>query len=399
MTTLFGDIVRGVAFGDAWGDPTEFSRIASITKNDPKGPELPEQLRITDDTQMTLFLADALDLVHNDLDDEFEVKLAIQEAFLAYYKDSDTMSRAPGSTVMGSLGALSRSADWTKATNNHSDGSGTVMRTSPTALLPEDKWVGITAFAAAVTHGTANAIAAAILDVAILRELMDGQIGPGELLERALVLARNPQTHGLLEVGTWLDDYSIPGGLLSGFDELARLVDLALDQLPALEADPWALDSDPSNLSAVFGAGIAYNGAGWRAHETLVVALLAVDMLPTDPWEGLRRAAVTNGDSDTIGAVAGALLGAAWPGFFTDKWTEFADRFESRYVAWIENEADDYDFVPDEEVPEAVIDVEVVDPTADGSEVPETPEVAVVVPEDPARVFNPSFWKGLFGRI
>lgn len=391
MTTLFGDIVRGVAFGDAWGDPTEFARIASITKNDPKGPELPAQLRITDDTQMTLFLADALDLSRDD--EDFEVKLAIQEAFLEYYKDPDTGSRAPGGTVMGSLGALDRSGNWVAATNDHSDGSGTVMRTSACALLPQDKWVGVTAFAAAVTHGTANAIAAAILDVAILRELIEGYSEPGELVERALTLASDPDKYGLLEVGEWLDDYVIPGGLLSGFDELARLLLLAGDELPGLQSAPWALESDPSSLTQVFGESIRFNGAGWRGHETLVVALLAVDMFPKDPWEGLRRAAITNGDSDTIGAVAGALLGAAWPGFFTDKWAEFGDRFETRYVNWIENEADDYEFEPSE--PLEFLDAEVVeDPAPSGGPVLDAEEA----PEQPGNVFDQSFWKSLWKR-
>lgn len=390
MTTLFADIVRGVAFGDAWGDPTEFSRISAITANDPRGPELPEHLRITDDTQMTLFLADALDLSRDD--EDFEVKLAIQEAFLDYYKDPDTGSRAPGVTVMGSLGSLSRSGNWTAATNNHSDGSGTVMRTSACALLPEHKWVGVTAFAAAITHGTANAIAAAILDVAILRELLEGYSEPGELVERALTLASNPQAYGLLEVGDWLDDYAIPEGLLSGFQELARLLTLALAELPALQLDPWALDSDPSNLVGVFGEAIRFSGAGWRAHETLVVALLAVDMFPKDPWEGLRRGAITNGDSDTIGAVTGALLGAAWPGFFTHKWLTLGERFEPRYVRWIENEADEYEFEPSaplEFVAAEIVDAEVVELAPEGGE---------PIPEDRAKVFSPSFWKGLFSR-
>jgi hypothetical protein len=111
--------------------------------------------------------------------------------------------------------------------------------------------------------------------------------------------------------------------------------------LPALRENPWeGRKSDPS---------VHIGGGGWRAHETLVIALLAVDMFPGDGWEGLRRSVVSDGDSDTIGAVAGGLVGAAYPGLFIDAWygegkvlfPPLRERFEPRYAAWIE-EADQY---------------------------------------------------------
>jgi ADP-ribosylglycohydrolase len=105
--------------------------------------------------------------------------------------------------------------------------------------------------------------------------------------------------------------------------------------LPGLKADPWATDSDPS---------LHIGGGGWRAHETLVIALLAADMLPDNPWLALRRSAATDGDSDTIGAVTGGILGAMYPTEFLAMWTELRGRFEDRYVRWIENEADNYVF-------------------------------------------------------
>lgn len=336
MTTTFGDVIRAVAVGDAWGDPTEFRRIADITKNDKRGPELPQRLRITDDTQMSLYLASALDEAGPDATVK-QTQDAIIAAFLEYYDDPDTPSRAPGGTVMGSLGRIDRGKSWQQGTNKTSDGSGTVMRTSPTAFLSEDRWVGVTAFAAAVTHGAANAIAAAILDVAVLRRIMAGKAAPGQLVREALIMADHAQEYGLLDVGEWIDGYEVPGGLQSGFDELARLLKEALNVLPSLQADPWALESDPSDQE-FFQAG--YQGAGWRGHHTLVVALMAIDMIPNDPWDALRRAAVTTGDSDTIGAVAGALLAASGLRIYPSTFV----RLEQRYQNWIE-EADSYVFV------------------------------------------------------
>lgn len=328
--TRFGNVVRGVALGDAWGDPMEFDSIRNITKNDPRGLDIPEHLRITDDTQMTLYLADALSVSWGE--DMDTVKAAIQKAYLEYAVDPDN-NRAPGMTVMGSLHQLGRGLPWQKATNPGSDGSGTVMRTSPTAFLPEDRWVGVTAFAAAITHGAANAIAAAILNAAVLRMVMETKLQEGRLVERALHMAENAEALGLLDVGEWLDGYEIPGGLKSGFDELARLLKIARNNLHGLQLIPWARNSDPS-LVITSKPG---RGGGWRAHETLVIALLAVDMFPGKPMEALRRAAVTDGDSDTIGAVAGGLLGALYPDTFIFFWDEgLRDHFESRYVAWIE---------------------------------------------------------------
>lgn len=333
MATTFSNVIQGVALGDSWGNPNEFQKISSITKNSPKGPDLPQKLIITDDTQMSLWLAAALDDAGPDAT-IWETQEAIIDAFLQYHDDPMSGAlRAPGVTVMGSLGALSRNGHWQTATSNHSDGSGTVMRTSPTAFLSEDRWVGATAFAAAVTHGTANAIAAALIDVAVLREELAGSAAPGKLVATALDFALNPEFYGLLDVEEWLDGYEIPKGLKAGFDELARLLSLASQDLATLQENPWATTGDVSNRWGMSG--------GWRAHETLVIALVAVDLFPNDPWSGLRRSVTSDGDSDTIGAVAGALVGATGVTFDP----EFIQRMEPRYIAWI-GETEDYVLAP-----------------------------------------------------
>lgn len=339
--TAWQNMVRGVAIGDAWGHRLEFRKIEDITKDDPRGPELPEILEITDDTQMTLYLGAALD---DSWEDDIEsMKAAIIESFLIYNRDPDN-NRAPGITVTGSLSALERSEsrDWMKTTSHTSDGSGTVMRTSPTAFLPEDRWVGATAFAAAITHGSANGIAAAILNAAILREILAGNVKPGWLLARALELsdkfaAAQPDTLGLED---WVGDYIDEVSLSDGFAFISKRLETALVALPRLQDDPWATASDPS---------LVIDNSGWRAPHTLVIALTALDMFPGDAWSAVRRAAVTDGDSDTIAAVAGALAGAAYPEVFTKAWTEgLRDRFEARYRRWIEFEADQYPFADPE---------------------------------------------------
>lgn len=326
--TTWQNMIRGVALGDSWGDRNEFRSISDLTRSDPRGPELPQRLRITDDTQMSLYLARALEQSWDGGVDV--VREAIVENYLTYNRDPDN-NRAPGATVTSSLNRLAGTHDWRTATSSHSDGSGTVMRTASTALLPEDRWVGITALAAAITHGTPNGVAAAILMTAIIRGVLSGDDHRGHLLEYALELSLNADEYGLTDTGEWLQGYRI--GLGSGFQELSRLTELALDNLSALRAEPWRRASDPSLL---------IGGGGWRAHETLIIALTAADMFPDDPWEALRRSVTSDGDSDTIGAVAGAILGAVHPEAFTRRWDELRGRLEDRYVSWIEQEADHY---------------------------------------------------------
>jgi ADP-ribosylglycohydrolase len=98
--------------------------------------------------------------------------------------------------------------------------------------------------------------------------------------------------------------------------------------LAELKGREW--DGDPCD----------FGGQGWRAHECLATALLCADLFPRDPIAALRRATVTGGDSDSIAAVAGAILGAVhdkpWP-------AEWFDRLEPRYQQWI-LEAEGYVF-------------------------------------------------------
>ena len=298
----WGSVVRGVALGDAWGNPNEFLGIDELTRVHPQGPDLPKELIVTDDTQMTLYLAEALRRTAGQ--DQDAVKTAIQEEFLNYLADPDFYGRAPGRTVTGSLTRLKSGLPWQEATDRRSDGCGTVMRVTPTAFC--DDWVGVAAFSAAVTHGSANGIAAAILTTALVREaITQGSILAGALTWQALTFAWEAKDHGLLDTGTWLDGLDVD--LAEGFAAVGNILVKTRDVLMQGYGDtPWAIDP------------CEFGGQGWRAHECLATALLAIDALADEPWMGLRRAVTTGGDSDSIGAVAGGLLGALWGPFWPD---------------------------------------------------------------------------------
>ncbi|NTY62063.1 ADP-ribosylglycohydrolase family protein [Mycolicibacterium sphagni] len=326
----WADVLRGCAYGDAWGNTNEFKSYKSLTRTTAYGPNLPQRLVITDDTQMTLALARAIDTAGT-ADDE-ALRTAIVDEFVGWRSDPDN-NRAPGNTCLRATAALAAGSPWTAATVVGSDGCGTVMRTSPAAFLPNHLWRPVAAWQAAVTHGKASGIAAALVMTAVIREAARGCMRPGKALGYAVELSTHPALrHG---IGKWIAGHpqastaaEADAFLAEGLREVADVLRHAHSAVEAFQRNPWG--DDPCR----------YAGQGWRAQETLAVALLCVDALPSDPVSALRRATVTEGDSDSIAAVAGAILGA----LHRDPWpAEWADRLEPRYRDWIST-AENYQF-------------------------------------------------------
>ena len=314
----WANVLRGVAYGDAWGAGHEFWPYDRITSAyGARGPEFPTNATITDDTQMTLALADALHATEGwhiaGVQDE------ISTQFLRWLDDPDnTADRAPGSTCLSSLEHLEQGDPWYAATSEQSKGCGTVMRTAASAFLPEDAWRPVTAFASAITHGHPTATVAALVTARIIRE--GKTLTPGLLIEAALDFACDASTYfGVAEVlspyldfhDTCWDEY-----FNLGRDEFISALTKAQAAKVHLVEAPWVRD---------ICSGV---GEGWIAEETVAVALLAADLFPNDPQEALRRAATTGGDSDSIAAVAGAFLGAVHDTPWPEGWL---DCLEPRY--------------------------------------------------------------------
>lgn len=335
------NVLRGCAYGDAWGDRNEFHLYHQLLEAGPHGPELPLALRITDDTQMTLGLAKALDGAGHHSPNMLRAR--VLDEWVAWYDDPDN-NRAPGRQCLSAIGQLARDKYWMEATDHRNDGCGTVMRTSPTAFLPEKLWAPVTAWQAISTHGGSNGVAACLAAAGTIRLAAKGKVQPGELTETAyrlcegaLIAPPENDPFNLREVGKWLawapainsdDPADQKVYLRQGLVTMVKLLDRVLDVLPQFQDNPWALDP------------CSFGGQGWRAHECLATALLSADAFPNDPISALRRATVTNGDSDSIAAVAGALLGAVHPNPWPAEWF---GRLEPRYQEWI-TEADHYKF-------------------------------------------------------
>ncbi len=317
----------GVAYGDAWGYPNERHSYGRLTLLDLRGPDLPERLIVSDDTQMTLYLARALNGAAGK--GVSELQSAIIAGWLAWLHDPDM--RGYGRTTMTALRALDFDEPWYRATVVDSDACGAVMRVSPCAFLPDGLWQPVSAWQAATTHGGGAAIASALLAAALLRRILlasdpKAMVSDG-LLHHAIELSRDDDI--VSTAAPWLIDHPRTGNgdtavdlIRTGMSAVHDALQQARNATPKFLDDPWT--ADPSLPR--------YGGEGWRSPQALACALLCVDMLPGDPVEALRRAATTGGDSDTLAAIAGFFLG----GVYGDVWPHhWLTRLEPRYGAWI----------------------------------------------------------------
>lgn len=296
----------GGAAGDALGYAVEFDSEQAIRSRYGLTGIFSYDLRhgkalISDDTQMTLFTAEAL------ISDPQEIKrqnmdAQVQDIFHSY-KDwlytqehpfnpnysgsSDLMKedflfahRAPGMTCMS---ALSSDHPGTVETPiNNSKGCGGIMRTAPVALALSGTWDPdqsslLAAKAAAITHGhPLGWLSSAALNY-LLVYLMEEDLS----IEEAAL-----KTISSMELKYGHNPYT---------KELTDLMQQAID----------LSHSNCSDLEAIHQLG-----EGWVAEETLAIALLCALRHPDDLYGAIIAAVNHKGDSDSTGAVAGQIVGA-----------------------------------------------------------------------------------------
>ncbi|MET8605788.1 ADP-ribosylglycohydrolase family protein [Streptomyces rubiginosohelvolus] len=322
----------GLALGDALGFPTEFASVPAILRSGPwQHMSLPVPALVTDDTQMTLAVARAVDTAMGPgagrLDPErFEQALAAE---FVLWLDAPDNDRAPGSTCLAACARLKKGAPWRLATEAGSKGCGANMRVAPLGLiasLDSEERAGAAQLQAALTHGHPTALAAADLTAHAVWLLKKGAIPPRlPQLLRAYALSQRSRYHG-----RWLGDlwtrgpWRSPAGFIArGWDENLK----ALDRLDAALASA-APDDDPCLVT----------GAGWVAEEALATGLLCFLLFPRDPVMALRRAACSSGDSDSVACLTGAFAGAfhgadAWPAHWTDR-VEHRDALAAHGARW-----------------------------------------------------------------
>jgi len=268
--------ILGLAIGDALGMPTEFLLVEDIRAR--WGPQGVQGLEdghwppghFTDDTQMTLALAEGILAAGRDAPvDEIMAEVAVE--FVHWMRDPLGGHRAPGNTCLAGCGNLADGVPWRQAGVRDSKGCGSAMRAAPIGLAwPGDyeriREVGIAQSLA--THGHPCALAGSVAVAALVSMALEG-VAPAEMLDRVVDLTA---------------DIS---------DEFVAQMAVVPEVLDLLAAEAW-IDL----------------GGGWVAEEAAAGALYCFLSSPNDYRATVLRAANTDGDSDSLACIAGAISGA-----------------------------------------------------------------------------------------
>lgn len=339
-------IMYGLAYGDALGRPLEFITSKTLAKfGDPfrkqVGLNKRHQGMVTDDTQMSIAVARAI-RTHGRPNPVHTADRLTRE-IVRWYRDpsSHMAGRAPGGTCMSAARKLSAGTAWALATDTDSKGNGANMRVAPLALRTDWTWdeMGdVAQLQAAITHGHATAMAASHLTAAAVRMLLEGVAKPNEqFLDHLIAYAwdqrsrynadflghlwmsrafAKPSAYGrstvaaMLPLDWWDDAAGIApkpkrasrGVVTSAQEFIERGWDKVIDCLDGIRMCVRDKQQDPCEIG----------GQGWTAEEALATSLHTLLCFPDDPTNALRRAAFTNGDSDSIASITGAMAGAAY---------------------------------------------------------------------------------------
>ncbi len=267
-----GSIV-GLAVGDALGFPAEFrSREQMLLEFGSKGitdfvTESPHLY--TDDTQMSIAVARGLlDVGDKNLD---TLMTEIGRQFVRWSESADN-NRAPGRACMAGCANLKQGAAWRAAGIESSKGCGSAMRVSPIGLYYEDldRVVEVARASSLLTHGH-NAALEGAASAALLVALALRGSGPQDMYTeiQSRCFGRSPD------------------------------FDRCLAKVPAM------VDKPPEE---VLVKGML--GEGWVAEEAVASALYCVWAHPDDYRRAVLTAVNTDGDSDSIAAITGSIMGA-----------------------------------------------------------------------------------------
>lgn len=289
-----GTLIGG-AIGDALGYQIEFStniKEKQITKY------FDDEGIISDDTQMTLFTANALlwretrgnlkgisptpssaiymgylDWLQTQTKKESDLKIC-------WIKDIHDLNvpRAPGNTCLSSL--LSGKFGTLEEPMNNSKGCGSVMRVAPIGLYAKDaETAGIVAAeASALTHGHPLGIISSYVCAAMINILLNSNKTISEALEEARKLYYDK-----------FNKYS---------DEIHQEFDSLIDR---------AIGLSKKKISDI--EAIKQLGEGWVADEAFAIALYSCLKYSNNFKDAVVCAINHDGDSDSTGAIAGNIIG------------------------------------------------------------------------------------------
>jgi ADP-ribosylglycohydrolase len=283
----------GLAIGDALGMPTQMLPRKVVTDLYGEmpwfapGPDVNEISvglpagRVTDDTDQAVIVARTL------IDGSGEIDLALLAGRLLDWEHAmaaagsldllgPSTKRAVASVSHGAAPGESGRAGYT---------NGAAMRITPVGIAtparPLARLATAVAAASRLTHDTTVAISGAAAVAAAVSAGVDG----ADVAE-AILLAQSAA-----EIGAGHGHYVPAASVADRIRWAVRLVH-GLDDEDALEV-----------IDRLVGTGVT-------TQEAVPAAFAIASLAPGDPWRACRLAAVLGGDSDTVAAMAGAVVGA-----------------------------------------------------------------------------------------
>ncbi|MEP7292695.1 MAG: ADP-ribosylglycohydrolase family protein [Chloroflexota bacterium] len=265
-------ILFGLALGDALGYPTEFLKLPEIRQRYGQHGigQLPDPALYTDDTQMTLALAEGL--LDAGLDADLDAQMnAVGRRFVRWRNDLEN-HRAPGMTCITGVERFESGIPWRESGIASSKGCGSAMRVASIGYFyqhDERRLREVAHASGLITHGHPAAVAASIAAAYAVKLALDG-VRVAEYLPRMMTFCE---------------------GISDEFDAAIYRV---------AHAGAWTDEE----------AALNHIGQGWVGEEAVALALYCVIRYPDDYLACVRRAANTNGDSDSVACIAGGISGA-----------------------------------------------------------------------------------------
>src|SRR5688572_701840 len=237
--------------------------------------------RVTDDTDQAVILARTL------IDGRGEIDPALLAERLLDWERA--MAAAGSLDLLGpstkrALAAVSEGAA-PGETGRTGDTNGAAMRITPVGIAtparPLDRLAAAVSAASRLTHDTTVAISGATAVAAAVSAGVDG----------ADVEAATRLAQAAAEIGATHGHY-VPAASVAHRIRWAVGLVHGLDDEDALEV-----------VDRLVGTGVA-------TQEAVPAAFAIASLAPDDPWRACRLAARLGGDSDTVAAMAGAVVGA-----------------------------------------------------------------------------------------
>ena len=325
----------GGAIGDALGFPHEFNQT---TDGGQDVLSLKHGARISDDTQLACATMDATTRIARKARGgavaASDIIASFRREFVAWRRDAETPDGAPGRTCLTAASRLAEGEPVAEAAQWGSKGNGAVMRMHPVGFLdaetPDSRLrARVALISGAMTHSHPSSVVACLAWV-----------------EAVSAVARGTDTSALEDVIASVLDSCLRGWraeLLSQWAEAQKPVPDGREgeDINSLIGNPeaWgahgvrecsdALERARASLEDYMGNNpCEVFGQGWTAPEALAVALSVASFYSGDPWAGTERSARSCGDSDTLGAMVGSLMGAS---VGTAYWEDLPDRLPPRW--------------------------------------------------------------------